>query len=90
MRWPVTGNCRRSWPGSPTQGGPTNATFLVAVVSLVLGLVHGVPTTTGSPCSRSLINFGAMTAFLALHVSVVVHYLSAGGSRDWLRTWSRR
>jgi hypothetical protein len=33
----------------------------------------------------SLVNFGAMTAFLALHVSVVVHYVVRGGSRDWLR-----
>jgi hypothetical protein len=33
----------------------------------------------------SLVNFGAMTAFLALHVSVFVHYVMRGGSRDWLR-----
>ena len=30
-------------------------------------------------------NFGAMTAFLALHVAVVVHYVVRQGSRDWLR-----
>ena len=33
----------------------------------------------------TLVNFGALTAFLALHVSVVVHYLVRGGSRDWWR-----
>ncbi|NED58354.1 amino acid permease, partial [Micromonospora aurantiaca] len=33
----------------------------------------------------SLINFGAMTAFLVLHVSVVVHYVVRSGSRDWWR-----
>jgi hypothetical protein len=33
----------------------------------------------------TLVNFGAMTAFLALHVAVVVHYVVRQGSRDWLR-----
>jgi hypothetical protein len=33
----------------------------------------------------TLVNFGAMTAFLALHVSVVVHYVIRRRSRDWLR-----
>ena len=33
----------------------------------------------------TLVNFGALTAFLVLHVSVVVHYVVRGGSRDWWR-----
>ncbi len=32
----------------------------------------------------TLINFGAMTAFLVLHVSVVSHYVIRNGSRRWL------
>ncbi len=35
----------------PTKGVPTNATFLVAVVSLVVGLLHGPAATTASRCS---------------------------------------
>jgi hypothetical protein len=31
------------------------------------------------------VNFGALTAFLVLHVSVVVHYVVRNGSRDWWR-----
>jgi amino acid transporter len=33
----------------------------------------------------TLVNFGALTAFLLLHVSVVVHYLVRQKSRDWWR-----
>ena len=33
----------------------------------------------------TLVNFGALTAFLALHVSVVWHYVGRQGSRNW---WS--
>jgi hypothetical protein len=32
-----------------------------------------------------LVNFGALTAFLLLHVSVIVHYLVRRRSRDYLR-----
>jgi len=31
----------------------------------------------------TLVNFGALTAFLLLHVSVVVHYLVRQKSRNW-------
>jgi hypothetical protein len=31
----------------------------------------------------TLVNFGALTAFLALHVSVVWHYVGRQGSRRW-------
>ena len=63
---------------------PANATLLVAVVSLVLGL-YMASRDDGISLLSTLVNFGAMTAFLALHVSVVVHYVVRGGSRDWLR-----
>ncbi|MDX3070891.1 APC family permease [Streptomyces sp. MI02-7b] len=63
---------------------PANATFLVAVVSLGLGLYMN-SRTDGITLLGSLVNFGAMTAFLVLHVSVVVHYVVRGGSRDWWR-----
>src|SRR5262245_21545346 len=63
---------------------PANATFLVAVVSLALG-VWMANLHDGIIRLGGLINFGAMTAFLALHVSVVVHYVIRNGSRDWWR-----
>ena len=68
----------------PRHKVPANATFLVAVVSLGLGLWMAA-RDDGITLLSSLVNFGAMTAFLALHVSVVVHYVVRGGSRDWLR-----
>jgi amino acid transporter len=33
----------------------------------------------------TLVNFGALTAFLALHVSVIAHYIIRRGSRDYVR-----
>jgi amino acid transporter len=63
---------------------PVNATLLVAAISLVLGIGMSL-RDDGITLMSSLVNFGAMTAFLALHVSVVVHYVIRNGSRDWLR-----
>lgn len=63
---------------------PVNATLLVAAVSLVLGLYMN-SREDGISLLVTLVNFGAMTAFLVLHISVVVHYVFRQGSRDWLR-----
>ena len=63
---------------------PANATLLVAAVSLALGL-YMATRDDGISLLSTLVNFGAMTAFLALHVAVVVHYVVRQGSRDWLR-----
>ena len=77
---------RRSSPRCTRRTGvPVNATLLVAAVSLVARPVHGQRATTASRCCRTLVNFGALTAFLVLHVSVVVHYVVRHGSRDWWR-----
>jgi amino acid transporter len=63
---------------------PANATVLVAAVSLVLGL-YMASRDDGISLLSTLVNFGAMTAFLALHVAVIVHYVVRNGSRDWWR-----
>jgi amino acid transporter len=63
---------------------PANATLVVAVISLALGL-YMASRDDGISLMSTLVNFGAMTAFLALHVAVVVHYVVRHGSRDWLR-----
>ncbi|GAA4240801.1 APC family permease [Actinomadura meridiana] len=61
---------------------PVNATLLVAAVSMGLGL-YMEHRDDGITLLSSLVNFGAMTAFLVLHVSVVVHYVIRSGSRNW-------
>jgi len=63
---------------------PANATLLVAAVSLALGL-YMATRDDGISLLSTLVNFGAMTAFLALHVAVVVHYVVRNRSRDWLK-----
>jgi amino acid transporter len=68
----------------PRKGVPVNATLLVAVVSLVLGLYFNT-RSDGISLLSTLVNFGALTAFLALHVSVVWHYVGRQGSHRW---WS--
>src|SRR3954467_14028379 len=66
----------------PRKGVPVNATLLVAVVSLVLGLYFNT-REDGISLLSTLVNFGALTAFLALHVSVVWHFVGRHGSRHW-------
>ena len=68
----------------PTKGVPVNATLLVAVISLALGL-YMASRSDGITLLSTLVNFGALSAFLVLHVSVVVHYVFRKGSRDWWR-----
>jgi amino acid transporter len=67
----------------PTRRVPVNATFLVAVVSLALGLYMWEIRDDGITLLSTLVNFGAMTAFLVLHVSVVWHFVVRNGSRNW-------
>ncbi|MGP3928729.1 APC family permease [Nonomuraea sp. KM88] len=61
---------------------PVNATLAVAAVSLVLGVFMST-RANGVGELASLVNFGAMTAFLVLHVSVVVHYVIRQRSTNW-------
>lgn len=68
----------------PTHGVPVNATFVTAAVSLLLGLYMST-RDDGITLLSTLVNFGALTAFLVLHVSVVVHYLVRNHSRNY---WS--
>ncbi|MCK2219967.1 APC family permease [Actinomadura sp. ATCC 31491] len=58
----------------PKHKVPVNATFVVAAISLVLGIYMST-RENGIGELASLVNFGAMFAFLLLHVSVVVYYL---------------
>jgi amino acid transporter len=68
----------------PTRRVPVNATLLVALVSLVLGLYMN-SRDDGISLLSTLVNFGALSAFLLLHIAVVVHYVVRQKSRDWWR-----
>ena len=68
----------------PTRRVPVNATLLVAALSLVLGIYMST-RDDGITLMSTLVNFGALSAFLVLHVSVVVHYVVRQHSRDWWR-----
>ncbi|MFI5490623.1 APC family permease [Micromonospora echinaurantiaca] len=60
---------------------PINATLLTGAVSLALGL-YMATRADGITLLSSLINFGAMVGFLVLHISVVVHHVIRGRSRN--------
>jgi amino acid transporter len=65
----------------PVHKVPENATVLVAVVSLAVGLYMN-SRDDGVTVLSSMVNFGALTAFLLLHLSVINHFVVRGGSRD--------
>lgn len=65
----------------PERKVPENAIFLVAAITLVLGigLVDKLELLT------SMVSFGALLGFLLLHISVAMHFVVREKSRDWLR-----
>lgn len=65
----------------PKHRVPENATLLVAIVSIGVG-VYMASRADGITVLSTLVNFGALTAFLLLHASVVNHYVVRGGSRE--------
>lgn len=65
-------------------GVPVNATFVTAFVSLVVGLLMAAQED-GITLLSTLVNFGALSAFLVLHLSVINHFIRREHSRDWLR-----
>lgn len=60
---------------------PANATLLVAVLSTGLGLWMA-NRDDGIKLLGSLINMGALVAFIMLHLAVIVHFVIKNGSRD--------
>jgi amino acid transporter len=65
----------------PRYKTPYISTLLVAVVSLIVGWLFAERL---DELSR-IVNFGALTGFLLLHISVVNHYLLRQRSGDWIR-----
>jgi amino acid transporter len=60
---------------SPKRAVPSNAILLVAALSLALVLYMNYGRTDGIGIMASMINVGAMAAFVMLHISVIVHYV---------------
>ena len=74
----------------PHRGVPVNATLLVAVLSLAVG-VYMSRRDDGITVLSTLVNFGALSAFLLLHLSVLRHFaLRRGEGRvnPWLHVVS--
>lgn len=65
----------------PRYKTPYVSTLVVACISLVVGFWF---STRLDDLSR-IVNFGALTGFLLLHLSVINHYFIRERSRDWLR-----
>jgi amino acid transporter len=61
---------------------PVNATFVVAVISLVLGIYLTI-LPDGLVAISALVNFGALTAFLVLNVAVIWWFVFKLKSRRW-------
>ena len=64
----------------PTRRVPVNATLLVAAVSLVVG-VWFAEREDGISLLSTLVNFGALTAFLLLHLAVINDFAVATAAR---------
>jgi len=60
---------------SPRRAVPSNAILLVAALSLALVLYMNYGRTDGIGIMASMINVGAMCAFVMLHLSVIIHYV---------------
>jgi amino acid transporter len=67
-------------------GSPINATYVTAVVSIAFGLFFATQREDfGLTLLSTLVNFGALTAFIVLHISVIVHHKVRGKSGDNFR-----
>jgi amino acid transporter len=66
---------------NPVRKVPERAVFLVAIITLILGvaLINQLELLT------SMVNFGALIGFMLVHVSVIAYFLWRRKSRDWYR-----
>jgi amino acid transporter len=60
---------------------PYVSTLVVAVISLLVGIFF----STRVDALTSIVNFGALSGFLILHLAVINHFFIRSRSGDWLR-----
>jgi len=60
---------------------PYVSTLLVAAIAIVIGLLFA----SHADELTQIVNFGALSGFLLLHLAVIRHHMIQGNSRDWLR-----
>jgi amino acid transporter len=65
----------------PRYKTPYVSTLAVAFVSLIVGLLFSARVDD----LTRVVNFGALTSFLFLHLSVINHFFIRGRSGEWLR-----
>lgn len=65
----------------PRHRVPTNATLVIAAVSVAVGVSMAVLANDAVEALSTMVNFGALTAFILLHVAVLGHYAVRRGSR---------
>jgi len=65
----------------PRYQTPYVSTLAVAAVSLLVGLLFANHADELS----SIVNFGALSGFVLLHIAVINHFFVRGKSRDWLQ-----
>lgn len=65
----------------PKHQVPSRAVFVVAAITLVLGLL----LVNQLELLASMVNFGALIGFLLLHLSVIAHFIIRRKSRRWVR-----
>ena len=65
------------------RGVPRNAMLLIAGLSLVIGIIG----TQEQALLTTLVTFGALTAYILLHVAVLTHFGIRGHSHQWFAHW---
>jgi amino acid transporter len=65
----------------PRYKTPYVSTLAVAIVSLLVGMLFAGRIDV----LARIVNFGALTGFVLLHLSVINHYFHRSRSGDWLR-----
>jgi len=66
---------------SPKHQVPSRAIFLVAAITLALGVL----LVNQLELLASMVNFGALMGFLSLHLSVIIHFMVRQKSPHWIR-----
>jgi len=71
---------------SARSGTPVNSTYVTGAIGLGLGLYFVTQKEDfGLTLVSTLVNFGALTAFIVLHIAVIIHFKIRNKSTDNVR-----